>query len=201
MVSHPDHRRKWVYSAKYEGPNLTGLLVQSQCWMEIFSINWQVDSTDNARLPTQLMQEEIARGVRRSNKPFGGIQVSETLAGHLTSPLIHVQLVLCGDFCQLPPIGDKAKFAFDALSWKRCIQRMITLKKVFRQKDQGIPPDLDSAANELIAASQSLSTSSTRCESAKCLQKQSLSFAPSTSPWISRMGSNPQSCTWDRRSY
>lgn len=71
--------------------------------------------------------ETIARLVRRNDKPFGGIQ-----------------LILSGDFCQLPPVPNAGKdgqkvpvaFAFEAESWDRCVGRPITLTKVFRQKDQ-----------------------------------------------------------------
>ncbi|KAI1797549.1 PIF1-like helicase-domain-containing protein [Ganoderma leucocontextum] len=71
--------------------------------------------------------EYIARKLRKNNFPFGGIQV-----------------VLSGDFCQLPPVPDKsatgaqipACFAFDSESWPRCVGDPIVLKKVFRQKDQ-----------------------------------------------------------------
>lgn len=65
--------------------------------------------------------------LRRNQKPFGGIQ-----------------LILSGDFCQLPPVPDKDKgapvpstFAFNAETWDACIGRPVCLKKVFRQKDQG----------------------------------------------------------------
>lgn len=71
--------------------------------------------------------EYMARGLRHSEKPFGGIQ-----------------LILCGDFCQLPPVGGRdAKgqvvtpaFAFDAQTWSDCVGPPITLTRVFRQKDQ-----------------------------------------------------------------
>ena len=57
---------------------------------------------------------------------------------------IHLgQLVLSGDFCQLPPVPDAdqgvpipATFAFDAKSWNLCVGKPIVLQKVFRQKDQ-----------------------------------------------------------------
>ncbi|KAJ2919332.1 hypothetical protein MD484_g1111, partial [Candolleomyces efflorescens] len=53
-------------------------------------------------------------------------------------------LVLCGDFCQLPPISGKdskgieipAQFAFEAEKWTACVGRPMMLNKVFRQKDQ-----------------------------------------------------------------
>ncbi|KAF4623088.1 hypothetical protein D9613_002070 [Agrocybe pediades] len=69
--------------------------------------------------------EYIARKIRRNNQPFGGIQ-----------------LILCGDFFQLPPVPDKtfqhfkpSIYAFDAESWSRCISRPTFLTHVFRQKD------------------------------------------------------------------
>ena len=66
--------------------------------------------------------EFIARAIRGCAKPFGGIQ-----------------LVLTGDFFQLPPVPPKnglAKFLFEAEEWTRCVKRMIVLNHVFRQKDE-----------------------------------------------------------------
>ncbi|GME78004.1 unnamed protein product [Ambrosiozyma monospora] len=61
----------------------------------------------------------IAQKLRRNSKPFGSIQ-----------------LILCGDFYQLPPVSkDKqALFAFESDIWKKCIDYTIVLEKVFRQK-------------------------------------------------------------------
>ncbi len=50
------------------------------------------------------------------------------------------QVVITGDFFQLPPVskGNKPmRFAFDAVAWKQTITRAIRLTKVFRQKDEG----------------------------------------------------------------
>jgi ATP-dependent DNA helicase PIF1 len=70
----------------------------------------------------------IASAVRGSNKgPFGGIQ-----------------LILCGDFYQLPPIikssgssamfqAEPAIYAFQAKNWKTCVQDTYVLDKIFRQ--------------------------------------------------------------------
>ncbi|KAF7367214.1 ATP-dependent DNA helicase PIF1 [Mycena sanguinolenta] len=70
--------------------------------------------------------EEMARLLRGNDAPFGGIQ-----------------LVLSGDFFQLPPVpnrnGDEIitpVFAFDAKTWEICVGRPVTLTRVFRQKDQ-----------------------------------------------------------------
>jgi ATP-dependent DNA helicase PIF1 len=70
--------------------------------------------------------EGIARTMRNNGRPFGGIQ-----------------LVITGDFFQLPPVPDfdsKArgvKFAFDAGTWSTAIHHTIGLTEVFRQKDPG----------------------------------------------------------------
>ena len=65
--------------------------------------------------------ETIARAIRNNGRPFGGIQ-----------------LVVTGDFFQLPPVpdyGKPTKFAFDAGTWTTSIEHTIGLTHVFRQKD------------------------------------------------------------------
>jgi ATP-dependent DNA helicase PIF1 len=69
--------------------------------------------------------EKIARITRNNNKPFGGIQI-----------------ILLGDFLQLPPVPDysdkeTSKFAFEAEEWYNVIplENHIELKTIFRQKD------------------------------------------------------------------
>ena len=72
--------------------------------------------------------EQIARTIRNNGRPFGGIQ-----------------LVITGDFFQLPPVPDSnriAKFAFDATTWTTAIEHVIGLHHVFRQKDPGGSPRL-----------------------------------------------------------
>lgn len=61
--------------------------------------------------------EQIARILRKSKAPFGGIQ-----------------LILSGDFCQLPVVGND-KFCFEADSWNFCIQKTIYLTQIIRQND------------------------------------------------------------------
>jgi len=63
---------------------------------------------------------EIAQSLRKSRKPFGGIQ-----------------LVFTGDFFQLPPVGDQAKFAFQSLRWETCFPKVFFLRQVYRQEDKG----------------------------------------------------------------
>lgn len=62
--------------------------------------------------------ELIARKLRNNEKPFGGIQ-----------------LILTGDFLQLPCINSD-KFCFEAKSWNNCIDYVICLKNIFRQSDE-----------------------------------------------------------------
>ncbi|XP_053610847.1 ATP-dependent DNA helicase PIF1 [Plodia interpunctella] len=67
--------------------------------------------------------EAVARHVRRNEKPFGGIQ-----------------LILCGDFLQLPPVVEKGKsgkrFCFQTQCWEKCIDLCFELKEVHRQTDK-----------------------------------------------------------------
>uniref|UniRef100_A0A1I7Z420 ATP-dependent DNA helicase PIF1 n=1 Tax=Steinernema glaseri TaxID=37863 RepID=A0A1I7Z420_9BILA len=65
--------------------------------------------------------EAVARTIRRSNLPFGGIQ-----------------LIITGDFLQLPPVvqrSDEPKFCFQTAAWSRCVKRTVVLRKVHRQND------------------------------------------------------------------
>lgn len=69
--------------------------------------------------------EAVARYIRRNDKPFGGIQ-----------------LILCGDFLQLPPViknNDKSdeskRFCFQSEVWSKVISLSFELKIVHRQKD------------------------------------------------------------------
>ncbi|XP_055613049.1 ATP-dependent DNA helicase PIF1 [Uranotaenia lowii] len=79
--------------------------------------------------------EAVARYIRKNDKPFGGIQ-----------------LILCGDFFQLPPVikqdriprgalsqdsdpTDAVRFCFQTPAWKECIQNSFELTVVHRQKD------------------------------------------------------------------
>jgi ATP-dependent DNA helicase PIF1 len=61
--------------------------------------------------------EEIARVIRNNNRPFGGIQ-----------------LILSGDFCQLPCVKT-SDFCFEAQSWNSCIDTIVYLDQNMRQKE------------------------------------------------------------------
>lgn len=67
--------------------------------------------------------EAVARQVRNSTLPFGGIH-----------------LILCGDFLQLPPVtkagGTRARFCFESSAWQRCVEEVRQLRHVHRQSDR-----------------------------------------------------------------
>ncbi|MEO8863000.1 MAG: PIF1 family DEAD/DEAH box helicase [Candidatus Saccharimonadales bacterium] len=68
------------------------------------------------------MVDEIARKVRRSNKPFGGIQV-----------------ILCGDFFQLPPVTrsgqERGQFVVFSKAWEELDPVICYLTEQHRQDD------------------------------------------------------------------
>ncbi len=70
---------------------------------------------------------------KRLDKPFGGIQV-----------------VLSGDFYQLPPVGtygqsDTSAFCFESENWAKTFDEIILLKTIFRQRD----PDYTTILNQV----------------------------------------------------
>jgi len=71
------------------------------------------------------MLNQIGKALRKNNRPFGGIQV-----------------IACGDFYQLPPVGDKdepetMRFCFESDQWNTVFphEYQIELTQIFRQKD------------------------------------------------------------------
>jgi ATP-dependent DNA helicase PIF1 len=61
---------------------------------------------------------EVAKKIRTEDAPFGGIQ-----------------LILVGDFCQLPPV-DSQKLLFESEAFKECNFECIYLDQIYRQTDQ-----------------------------------------------------------------
>jgi ATP-dependent DNA helicase PIF1 len=62
--------------------------------------------------------EEIARMIRGNDRPFGGIQ-----------------LILSGDFLQLPCIGENHDLCIDSPCWEKCINNIVYLTEIVRQKE------------------------------------------------------------------
>jgi len=81
--------------------------------------------------------DDIGKRMRRSSKPFGGLQV-----------------LLVGDFCQLPPVVKEGtmSFAFQSERWPTLIQKTVELKKIHRQKDPIFHKILDEARKGTISA-------------------------------------------------
>lgn len=65
--------------------------------------------------------DKVLQYVRKNNQPFGG-----------------VQLILLGDFLQLPPVGrgDAVKFCFESEVWHQLNIQTCVLREVYRQRDQ-----------------------------------------------------------------
>jgi ATP-dependent DNA helicase PIF1 len=66
---------------------------------------------------------ELGKKIRKSTKPFGGMQV-----------------LLVGDFYQLPPVNrgdEKTQFAFESAVWKEAAFTCVELTIIQRQKDEG----------------------------------------------------------------
>lgn len=63
--------------------------------------------------------DSVLRILRDEEKPFGGIQV-----------------LLLGDFFQLPPVEKEAGFCFTSNCWEELNLRTVFLEKIYRQKDE-----------------------------------------------------------------
>jgi ATP-dependent DNA helicase PIF1 len=62
--------------------------------------------------------DSLGKRIKRNLAPFGG-----------------TQLVFCGDFCQLPPIGNEARFCFESERWASVFPTTVRLTTMHRQKD------------------------------------------------------------------
>jgi ATP-dependent DNA helicase PIF1 len=82
-------------------------------------------------LPAELLEklEQIARIIRA--RPIRMIQ--ENLPEQAFGG---IQLVLSGDFLQLPVVGDSNNFCFESKAWQKCIDCSIELKENMRQMDK-----------------------------------------------------------------
>jgi len=92
-----------------------------------------VDEVSMMSLKMFDMLDYIGKAIRRSVKPFGGIQ-----------------LIFSGDFYQLPPVGndddpDSSSFCFEHVAWNQTFNSQIRLVKIFRQRD----PEYASILNQV----------------------------------------------------
>ncbi len=63
--------------------------------------------------------DEVLRNLRYGDKPFGGIQV-----------------LLFGDFFQLPPVEKESGFCFNSKAWQTLNLKTVFLEKIYRQSDE-----------------------------------------------------------------
>jgi ATP-dependent DNA helicase PIF1 len=80
-----------------------------------------IDEVSMTDAPLMDKLSRVLQIVRRSQAPFGGIQ-----------------LICFGDFLQLPPVGERGqpvKFAFESKAWQAAKIHVLVLDQVMRQKD------------------------------------------------------------------
>ena len=83
-----------------------------------------IDEVSMLSLKLFAILDLIGKTIKKSVKPFGGIQI-----------------ICSGDFYQLPPIGDtddemSAKFCFESDNWNSTFDLQIELKTIFRQSNE-----------------------------------------------------------------
>ena len=88
----------------------------------LYPVEFQIPKSGNNSWKTyRNTQEAVARAVRGNERPFGGIQ-----------------LVLAGDFLQLPPVTrrkEERTFCFETAAWQKCVHVNLELTAVKRQSD------------------------------------------------------------------
>lgn len=86
-------------------------------WKQVKSLIVDEVSMMSAAMFEQL--DAVAKSVRKSREPFGGIQI-----------------VFCGDFCQLPPVSsDATAYCFQSALWDATFPEQFVLTTLHRQKD------------------------------------------------------------------
>lgn len=85
------------------------------------------------------MVNEVCKNLRQNNKPFGGLQV-----------------ILCGDFFQLPPVNrnDGSRvggFSYKSMSWEELDLYVCYLDQQFRQNDDTLIDILNSIRNRSLS--------------------------------------------------
>ena len=84
-----------------------------------------IDEISMISAPIFDLLNDLLQAIRQNNKPFGGLQ-----------------LILFGDFLQLPPINrdgqlsEDYQFCFQSKAWQELNPHQVLLETVFRQKDQ-----------------------------------------------------------------
>ncbi len=111
------------------GKGSVGDLVAAICRNRKAAKNWMTTQLliidEISMMSAELFEklDGVAKVVRRSSAPFGGLQ-----------------LLLVGDFYQLPPVVDsvseaQALFCFESPSWAAAVHETVILKQIHRQTD------------------------------------------------------------------
>lgn len=61
--------------------------------------------------------------------------IGKAVRGDETKPFGGLQIILCGDFAQLPPVKAKGGFAFEANCWKELVHVRVDLTEIVRQSE------------------------------------------------------------------
>jgi ATP-dependent DNA helicase PIF1 len=116
------------------GADVVPLLVGKINKSKRAKFNWRTDTLvidEVSMLTAELFEklEEIARKIRKDERPFGGLQ-----------------LIMVGDFFQLPPVskGEETKFVFESPLWKTMGLTTYALTDIVRQKN----PEFQAILNE-----------------------------------------------------
>ena len=91
-----------------------------------------VDEISMLSMETFEKVDKLLRIVRGNDAPFGGIQ-----------------LILFGDFFQLPPVNSD-NFCFESKVWEEAEIKTIVLKEIFRQKDERFVKLLNNIKNGIV---------------------------------------------------
>ncbi|MDR1494960.1 MAG: AAA family ATPase [Rickettsiales bacterium] len=91
-----------------------------------------IDEVSMLSRETFEMLDELLRLVRDSNRPFGGIQI-----------------ILFGDFFQLPPVKSN-NYCFESRIWSEAAIETIILREIFRQRDRRFVGLLDNLRQGIV---------------------------------------------------
>ena len=111
------------------GKGETEDVIRRVCGSKYRKVNWVntdlliIDEVSMLSVKLFELLNDIAQRTRKSQRPFGGMQV-----------------IFSGDFYQLPPVGDPDddltwQFCFQSGIWKTVFPHQIRLKTMFRQRD------------------------------------------------------------------
>eukprot|EP00835_Amoeboradix_gromovi_P005714 NODE_569_length_6602_cov_0.189143.p1 type:complete len:446 gc:universal NODE_569_length_6602_cov_0.189143:4376-5713(+) len=75
--------------------------------------------------------------------------MAQNIRGPNSGPFGGLQLIVCGDFYQLPPANKNSTYCFESSTWDSCITESVLLKKIYRQKSQAFVDILNEIRNDI----------------------------------------------------